>query len=652
MDWTTTLLPYATAFGLALLHSLWIGIFLYTTVKALWPLLPGPTARHHLAYGALLLMGVAFGLTLYLNYDPTPVCENLAAGVPITNLPISGAAAAELTWMEWFQERLPDFAPWLSLAYLIGLLPAAFGLIKDQERVWEMRRNGLLELPTHWSNLLTEELNRHSTTRRVKCYLSEKAGEVMTLGFWSPVIVFPVALVNELSPEMARTILLHELAHLRHYDHWLNYPQQFLKIFFFYHPAAHALCQLIDQEREHRCDDWVAGHCADRRTYASALVTVARTSHIPPNKLVMSATKTHFTTRIQRLFLGEQRHKDQHFTFSILLFVLLGGGHLGFAYLGEDAGAVDCLGEQKAILTSIPYLSDTPLNLVSGQSKQCNEPTYLISTWDYDAPQPPAANDSRSWDRYERAVEKYEEKRFAAAAPRQIMVLAKDPDAPVSLSSPRGDAQSIFIPSEKVKALPLPASLNLSTSLPSLPTIKRPCPLVDTVPPSGKTELTFETEKEGTKIIIRTDQGDDNKKPAIFLNGKLQKGDIMNKIDPATIESVQVYKKEEDLLRMGVAGYQGAVRITTKGHKPSKAEKELFPEVKHIDTEDKGKLQLKLPEDMKAAYFLDDERSDAATIEALSNEQIDRVEVIKRESAVKAMELEGFDAVVMVYTKK
>ncbi|MEM1359142.1 MAG: M56 family metallopeptidase, partial [Bacteroidota bacterium] len=491
-------------------------------------------------------------------------------------------------------------------------------------------------------------------TRRVKCYLSNKAGEVMTLGFWSPVIVFPVALVNELSPEMARTILLHELAHLRHYDHWLNYPQQFLKIFFFYHPAAHAICQLIDQEREHRCDDWVAGNCADRRTYASALVTVARTSHIPPNKLVMSATKTHFTTRIQRLFLGEQRQKDHHFTFSILLFILLGGGHLGFAYLGEDAGAADCLGEQKALLTSIPYLSDTtPLGLVTGQAKKCNEPTYLISTWDHDAPQPPAANDSRSWDRYERAVEKYEEKRFSDNTPRELMAISEALATPVLLSTPHGeDNRPVIISTETIKALPLPASLNMSTSLPTLLAIKRPCPTVDTVPPSTKSELKFESVKDGAKIIIHSDQGDDDKQPVIFLNGERYDGDAMNEIDPKDIATIHVLKKDEDLKRLGLQGSPGVIRITTKGHRPTQAEKELFPEVKHIDTEDKGKLHLELPEDMKAAYFLNDERSDAATVRALDRDLVDRVEVIKRESAVKAMDLEGFDAVIMVYTKK
>ncbi|MEL7163534.1 MAG: M56 family metallopeptidase, partial [Bacteroidota bacterium] len=355
--------------------------------RALLPLLSGPAARHHLAYGALLLLAGGFAVAFYLNYDASPACENLAtvAVLPFTGtelqLPVLALAAApELTWTEWFQQRLPDFAPWLSLAYLLGLLPAAVLLMRDQERVWELRRTGLSTLPASWAASLGEELARHPATRRVKCYLSARAGEVMTLGFWSPVIVFPVALASKLTPEMARTILLHELAHLRHYDHWLNYPQQLLKTFFFYHPAAYALCKLIDREREHRCDDYVAGRCGDRRTYATALVTVARTSHIPPNNLVMSATKTHFSTRIQRLFLGDDRRKDGRFAFSALLVILLGAGHFSFTYLGADAGAVDCLGEEKTALAA-PVVAETPA------PKAC-DPTPPCS----DAPRPPASD--------------------------------------------------------------------------------------------------------------------------------------------------------------------------------------------------------------------------------------------------------------------
>ncbi len=422
----STLLPLATAFGLALLHSLWIGAVLYVVVRALLPLLGGPAARHNLAYGALLATFAGFVYAFYHVYDPAPVCENLlVAGMSLTQ-------SGELGLVEAVQQLLPSFAPWLSALYLFGLVPAIFFLLRDQRRVRVLRTTGITAIPPTWATRLGEELAEHPATRRVRCYLSERAGEVMTLGFWNPVIVFPVALVNELTPEMARTILLHEIAHLRHYDHWLNYPQQFLRTVFFFHPAVHGFCRLIDREREHRCDDWVAARCDDRRTYATALVTVARSSHIPANHLVMSATKTPFSARIQRLFLGDDLRKDGKFAFPVLLFVLLGMA-LSYSNLGGDAGAVDCLEEQSKPTTLAPAAEpdDQTALLAYRQSKRqlsADEPWAVtppavtlspcrsrLTVEDLPyiaAPEPPASTHPRAMESYERALMKYNNIRY------------------------------------------------------------------------------------------------------------------------------------------------------------------------------------------------------------------------------------------------
>lgn len=385
----SSLLPYATALGLSLLHSLWIGGLLYVIVRAVLPLLPSPRWRHHLAYGALLLLAGAFGYTLTVTYETAaPLCENLVAsglGAPFSG-PLGGQ---NQSWAEWLTAQLPLIAPWLSGGYLLGLLPATVLLYRDQRLVNRLRTTGLSALPNSWADQLGNVLAAHPATRSARCYLSHQAGEVMTLGFWRPVIVLPVALLTQLTPAMAQTLLLHEIAHLRHYDHWLNYPQQFIRTCFFFHPAAHALSRLVDREREHRCDDWVAARCEDRRTYATALVTVARSAQSPRLNLVMSATKTPFSNRIQRLFLSETHRAEGRFLFSALLLTLLGFGHFSYTNLGADAGAIDCLEAQsKARQAAIDQLcwqlttGNTPdylagkVFILNNHSPDDTEPTY------------------------------------------------------------------------------------------------------------------------------------------------------------------------------------------------------------------------------------------------------------------------------------
>jgi beta-lactamase regulating signal transducer with metallopeptidase domain len=545
------LLPIATAFGLALFHSLWIGGLLYVAVRAIFPLLKTPAARHHLAYGALLSLVPAFGLSTYFLYDPTPVCENLLATA--TPSLLTPAVAANHGWSEWIATFLPAYAPWLSALYLVGLLPALIFLLRDQGRVQALRTQGVSELPGSWAEQLGDELARHPTTRRVRYFLSEQAGEVMTLGFWSPIIVFPVALVNELSPEMARTILLHEIAHLRHYDHWLNYPQQLIRTFFFFHPAAHALCRLIDREREHRCDDWVAARCTDRRTYATALVTVARSSHVPQNHLVMSATKTPFSARIQRLFLGEDRQKDGKFIFTVLLAVLLGLGHFSYVNLGEDAGAANCLEEQskanntaftqqvallRAEAAAVPSdyeLSKLNLNqqrrwavvdpATELASKPCPSRIQVENLPFIAAPEPPASSSPRAMERYEKARRKYENMR-ALPSPEQI-----------------GLSQNAIVP-------PLPC--RKIAPLEILPIKPRICAKdIPKAISTARITLTPTTSALPSKI-------------AIFIDGARAEAGPANELDPNRIESIDVIKGDSELSEMNLEGFNGAIMIITK----------------------------------------------------------------------------------------
>ncbi len=546
------LLPLATAFGLALFHSLWIGGLLYVAVRAIFPLLNTPAARHHLAFGALLALSAAFGISVYYLYDPNPVCENLlATALPGITAP---ALSADVEWSEWIATYLPAYAPWLSILYLVGLLPALAVLLRDQGQVQRLRTEGISELPGSWAEQLGDELAQHPATRRVRYFLSERAGEVMTLGFWSPVIVFPVALVNELSPAMARTILLHEIAHLRHYDHWLNYPQQFIRTFFFFHPAAHALCGLIDREREHRCDDWVAARCIDRRTYASALVTVARSSHTPQNHLVMSATKTPFSARIQRLFLGEDRQKEGKFIFTLLLAALLGVGHISYANLGEGAGAVNCLEEQgktnnaalaqqvaflRAEVAAVPTEYQLGKTDISAQrpwaatdpattplvSKPCPARVELEDLPYIAAPEPPVSTNHRAMERYEKARQKYAD----------------------------------------MRALPVPKQMGLSQNAIVSPLPCRKISPLETLPLRPKVCAKSKPKAiSTTSITLMPATSALPEKIAVFVDGARAETNPLNDIDPASIKSINVIKGNAQLSDMDLDGFNGAIMIITK----------------------------------------------------------------------------------------
>jgi hypothetical protein len=109
----------------------------------------------------------------------------------------------------------------------------------------------------------------------------------LTLGFFKPVILLPVAMANNLTLEQTEAILLHELAHIRRNDYLLNLGVAALELLFFFNPFSRLLINEVKREREHRCDDWVMQFRYDPHTYVSALLSLA--THSPQRPLLTLA---------------------------------------------------------------------------------------------------------------------------------------------------------------------------------------------------------------------------------------------------------------------------------------------------------------------------------------------------------------------------
>ena len=96
------------------------------------------------------------------------------------------------------------------------------------------------------------------------------------VGWFSPVILFPVGALAGLGPGQVQLIITHELAHVRRHDYLLNLIQTGVETLFFYHPGVWWLSRRIRLEREHCCDDIVVAEFTDRRLYAEALAEIER----------------------------------------------------------------------------------------------------------------------------------------------------------------------------------------------------------------------------------------------------------------------------------------------------------------------------------------------------------------------------------------
>jgi hypothetical protein len=111
--------------------------------------------------------------------------------------------------------------------------------------------------------------------RTARLCTSDEIARPSVLGFFRPRVLIPAGLVEQLSPEELRQVVLHEMEHLRRADDWTNLLQKVALVLFPLNPALAWVERRLCAERELACDDRVLRSSAGRRAYALCLTHLA-----------------------------------------------------------------------------------------------------------------------------------------------------------------------------------------------------------------------------------------------------------------------------------------------------------------------------------------------------------------------------------------
>jgi ankyrin repeat protein/beta-lactamase regulating signal transducer with metallopeptidase domain len=105
---------------------------------------------------------------------------------------------------------------------------------------------------------LLEQCRRQMAVRRdIKLRLSETIPSPAVCGLLRPTVLMPTSLVEKLSPEGLRATLIHELAHIKRGDLWINSVQTFLQVVYFYNPFVWFANSIIRKVCEEAVDETV-----------------------------------------------------------------------------------------------------------------------------------------------------------------------------------------------------------------------------------------------------------------------------------------------------------------------------------------------------------------------------------------------------------
>src|SRR5579863_334068 len=276
-----------------LIHSLWQGVLLALAGGGVIVCTKRAAAavRYRWLCGLAVLFLCGLGITFF--YEWTLPGEYISA---------YGVAAVSMNWLgDWCSAHAFQVVMvWLLVAVVKSVRMAA-----GWSYIGRMRREGLAAQAL-WVERV-DVLGRQLGIRQVvKLVESALVRAPVVIGRLRPIIYIPLGLINHLPAREMEAVLLHELAHIRRYDHLVNMVQQAAECLLFFNPGFLWISAIIREERENSCDDIAIAHTRDRVEFVRALVRFKEHS-IRGMALAFPGNKRQLLHRVLRISRQENK---------------------------------------------------------------------------------------------------------------------------------------------------------------------------------------------------------------------------------------------------------------------------------------------------------------------------------------------------------
>jgi len=161
------------------------------------------------------------------------------------------------------------------LIWVVGVLVFSALLI---QRLFFVR-SLLLQSKTAKGRLLdtlNQCLQQVGIRRSIELKLSNTLQSPAVCGLFKPVILIPTSLLEKLSRDKLRAVLIHELAHIKRGDLWVNLAQTLLQIIYFYNPFVWLANIVVRRIREQAVDEAVLVALGNEaESYSNTLIDIA-----------------------------------------------------------------------------------------------------------------------------------------------------------------------------------------------------------------------------------------------------------------------------------------------------------------------------------------------------------------------------------------
>lgn len=199
---------------------------------------------------------------------------------------------------------LPKAAALITVSlWLLAALVIVSRLLVSVLHLERLKRDSL-PLPVEARERLDRWPSAPSNGRDVRVCVSPHIAVPVAIGLFDSMILLPNDLTQELDGADLDRVLLHELAHLRRCDDWVNLFERVVEALFFFSPGIHWISAQMDLEREVACDDWVLEQTQASLPYAQCLARIVERTAWPHRPVAAPGvfnTRRSMSVRIERL---------------------------------------------------------------------------------------------------------------------------------------------------------------------------------------------------------------------------------------------------------------------------------------------------------------------------------------------------------------
>ena len=166
---------------------------------------------------------------------------------------------------------------WLSIIGLVYCIVLAGLIIKIAIQFYQLnallKTSNFSDSPKYSSFIYS--LPNASKGKKVKIGISSTINSPISFGWIEPIILLPIALVNQLSVKEIEAIILHEWAHILRNDYVINIITSLVQVVLFFNPFSYLLNKEISLQREIACDNFVINACIEKLDYLNAIYKIA-----------------------------------------------------------------------------------------------------------------------------------------------------------------------------------------------------------------------------------------------------------------------------------------------------------------------------------------------------------------------------------------